>query len=317
MMISRQLGKQIYLKLRSLTIPKHLKQNHIHLSKEKLNIVIDSLKKHCFVYENDEYERDFDNHLLHRLLCNRLIYLPAIDRAINIKGKNILEVGCGTGVSTVALAEQGANLTSIDIDDSSLKVAKDRLKAYGLSAKLVLDNALEAHKRFSDKKYDLVIFVACVEHMTFQERIQCLRNYMHLVAEDGFFAIFESPNRLWWMDEHTSFTPFFQWLPDDLAIKYAKYTDRKSFSESYIDEPFSEADYLRFLRQGRGFSFHELECAYGIPAEKLNIVSYVKRPMLPFSLDKKYFNLIRRMSKLKHRAWFQPYINLVLKKVPE
>ena len=45
----------------------------------------------------------------------------------DIKNKKVLEIGCGLGAHTEVLAQK-ANLTSIDLASTSIKVTKKRLK---------------------------------------------------------------------------------------------------------------------------------------------------------------------------------------------
>ena len=60
-------------------------------------------------------ERDIHAHLLGRLTINRERVVPWLDSLQSLKGSRILEIGCGTGASTVALLEQGARVTAIDV----------------------------------------------------------------------------------------------------------------------------------------------------------------------------------------------------------
>ena len=49
-----------------------------------------------------------------RLSRDRVAVIPWLDRTRPLRGSRILEVGCGRGASTVALAEQGAELIALD-----------------------------------------------------------------------------------------------------------------------------------------------------------------------------------------------------------
>ena len=71
-----------------------------------------------------EGRRDLDDHSRRRLRVFRTQVIPWLESARTLSGARILEIGCGTGASTVALAEQGANVTAIDIDEESLLVGE-------------------------------------------------------------------------------------------------------------------------------------------------------------------------------------------------
>jgi hypothetical protein len=66
----------------------------------------------------------------------------------------------------LALAEQGAQVTAIDIDEPSLRVAKDRCQMHGVECELARANAADAAQLLKCASYDFVIFFACLEHMT-------------------------------------------------------------------------------------------------------------------------------------------------------
>jgi 2-polyprenyl-6-hydroxyphenyl methylase/3-demethylubiquinone-9 3-methyltransferase len=50
--------------------------------------------------------------------------LEWIDRHAGLKGKRVLDVGCGGGILTEAMARLGAQVTGIDLSDKALKVAQ-------------------------------------------------------------------------------------------------------------------------------------------------------------------------------------------------
>ena len=90
-----------------------------------------------------------------RLEIDRRMTIPWIDNGVGLKGKRILEIGCGTGASTVALAEQGAIVTGIDIDRGALSVARDRLKAYNLQAEIVFMNGADISNTYKKNDFDI------------------------------------------------------------------------------------------------------------------------------------------------------------------
>ena len=61
--------------------------------------------------------KDLDAHQFHRLSRNRRVIVPWLEHARPLAGARILEIGCGMGASTVALAEQGAEVIGVDIDE--------------------------------------------------------------------------------------------------------------------------------------------------------------------------------------------------------
>ena len=67
------------------------------------------------------WDKDSEFKPLHDINPLRLDY---IDRWGDIRGKTVLDVGCGGGILTEAMARHGAEATGIDMAKKSLKIAK-------------------------------------------------------------------------------------------------------------------------------------------------------------------------------------------------
>lgn len=219
-----------------------------------------------------EGQRDLDDHTQRRLHVFRTQVVPWLDSARSLSGARILEIGCGTGASTVALAEQGANVTAIDIDE---------------------------------------------------ERLGAMRATWSGLQPGALWCSIETPNRLWFFDEHTSFLPFYNWLPDELAFDYSRFSQREPFRRSYREA--SPEALTSFLRHGRGVSYHEFDLAMK-DAAQLDVVS-----SLPLRLRRDGFlgwRALKRMRKRKdryerliaslrpdlHRGFFTPWLDLIIRK---
>jgi SAM-dependent methyltransferase len=70
----------------------------------------------------DEGHADLVDHLSGRLERDRATVVPWLDSIKPLSGLRVLEVGAGTGSSTVAIAEQGASVLATDVNERSLKV---------------------------------------------------------------------------------------------------------------------------------------------------------------------------------------------------
>ena len=52
----------------------------------------------------------------------------------SLRGKDVLDVGIGSGIATQMLAEAGANVTGVDLTDWAVETTRRRLAAFGLEA---------------------------------------------------------------------------------------------------------------------------------------------------------------------------------------
>lgn len=315
----KKIARKILRQIRKGQTPDYLMKNQIKIDVSNLKKIEMSIRENYHQgwrsekkYTSEAYAGDLRAHLIGRLDGDRITYIPWLNKTVKLKGANILEIGCGTGSSTVALAEQGANVTGIDIDEGALKVARDRCNIYNVPATLISGNATEVYNDLRSQKFDLIIFYACMEHMVYSERIDSLKKYYDLIPKGACLSIVETPNRLWYFDNHTSFLPFFHWLPDNVAFDYSKFSNRINFKELYHEH--SDEKFLHFLRRGRGFSFHELEIALNIPAEKYQVASYLSRPFIPFSLDSKFHKYLTRIYPNISKGFFYPMVDIIIKK---
>jgi 2-polyprenyl-6-hydroxyphenyl methylase/3-demethylubiquinone-9 3-methyltransferase len=90
--------------------------------------------------------------------------LEWIDRHAGLAGKRVLDVGCGGGILSEAMAARGAEVTGIDLSDKALKVAQLHLLESG--QKVVYRKiAAEALAREQPGMYDIVTCMEVLEHV--------------------------------------------------------------------------------------------------------------------------------------------------------
>jgi 2-polyprenyl-3-methyl-5-hydroxy-6-metoxy-1,4-benzoquinol methylase len=258
-----------------------------------------------------------------RLQDHRIQIIPWIDSVKPLKRLRILEIGCGNGTSTIAFAEQGAIVTAIDVDEELLLDAKLRCQVYDLEVKFHLMNATEVAINFPDEVFDLVIFMASLEHMTLDERLKSMKVTYDLLPKGGLWCIVGTPNRLHFLDSHTSQIPFFHWLPDELAIQYAQISSRAKYKQEVAEIADKSKKMELFYRWGRGVSFHEIELALK-PLNELKVISnlalFLRKKNFIFKIGTKFTSNYRYEFFLKKRyptipqGFFQAYIDIIFEK---
>lgn len=87
-----------------------------------------------------------------------------IDQRCKISGKKAIDVGCGGGILSEALAERGAQVTGIDMGEAPLAVARIHLNESHLDIEYLHSTAEDIAKQRSGK-YDLVCCLEMLEHV--------------------------------------------------------------------------------------------------------------------------------------------------------
>ncbi|MBI1965235.1 MAG: bifunctional 2-polyprenyl-6-hydroxyphenol methylase/3-demethylubiquinol 3-O-methyltransferase UbiG [Betaproteobacteria bacterium] len=90
--------------------------------------------------------------------------LDHIDGAAGLRGKNVLDVGCGGGILAESMAARGARVTGIDLAGEPLKVAQLHLVESGLQVDYRLV-APEVLARETPGSFDLVTCMELLEHV--------------------------------------------------------------------------------------------------------------------------------------------------------
>ena len=230
----------------------------------------------------------------------------------------VLEVGCGTGSATVALAEQGARVTALDVHFEAIEATRIRCALHGLegSVRLLNCNAANLESVVGSEHYDVVAFFAVLEHMTAAERRASLRAAWNRRAPGAFLAVLDTPNRLWPFDSHTSELPFYHWLPDELAFEYSNRSPRVPFNTQFRDR--SPEKQLQFLREGRGISYHDIEVAIGehrVVTDQDGFIalrSPLKLAKRVLARDLTRERWLNSFAPDRPRAYFRSYLNMLI-----
>jgi ubiquinone/menaquinone biosynthesis C-methylase UbiE len=86
----------------------------------------------------------------------------------SLEGKDVLDVGIGSGIATQLLAESGAKVTGVDLTDWAVETTRRRLDAFGLQAEVRQADAEQLP--FEDASFDLVFSWGVIHHSSDMDR---------------------------------------------------------------------------------------------------------------------------------------------------
>ena len=149
--------------------------------------------------------------ILHRITPLRINYIIKNIQK-DIKNLDILDLGCGGGLTCEPLAKLGGKVTGIDFIKENIKIAKQHSNKFNLKINYIHD---DLDVMILNKKYDVILMLELIEHV---------ENWEHLILKikknlnpkgtiifstinqnifSKFFGIFVAENILKWVPKNT------------------------------------------------------------------------------------------------------------------
>ena len=134
---------------------------------------------------NKHYPDDYNCYKSHKGLSGYIQKLKSgndvkiIKKTLKNTGKEVFEIGSGSGFFLSLLAEQGLKASGLEPSGSGVKYAKEN---FGIE----LENCF-FEEYVSEKKYDLVIAFHVLEHFT--DPVSALRKMKSLIKESGYLYL--------------------------------------------------------------------------------------------------------------------------------
>ncbi|OKH52097.1 hypothetical protein NIES2101_15770 [Calothrix sp. HK-06] len=136
-----------------------------------------------------------------QLPWHREVFPPSLTRAVRERtnGK-ALDLGCGSGVYAVYLAQHGFDVTAIDFVPDALEMVQQRAKKMQVTINFVEADVLEWK---TDDKFDLVFDSGCLHGIAnIQKRLQYKQQILKWLTPNGSFVL-----------SHFNRRNFFDWRP--------------------------------------------------------------------------------------------------------
>jgi 2-polyprenyl-6-hydroxyphenyl methylase/3-demethylubiquinone-9 3-methyltransferase len=130
------------------------------------------------------WDRNGEQKALHDINILRLNY---IDERSHIQGKRVLDVACGGGILSEAMAARGADVTGIDAGKQALMVAKQHLKQSNLQVNYQAGTA-EEFSNLHPESFEVVTCMELLEHVPDPALIVAACSKLVKPGGDVFFA---------------------------------------------------------------------------------------------------------------------------------
>lgn len=104
-------------------------------------------------------------------------------RALDLRGKRCLVVGCGRGYDALALSKLGADAYAFDLSSEQLAAGKQLSEA--LSLPVHIEEMVAEHLRYPDSFFDLVLAVDIIHHCEIPQAVAEMRR----VAKPGAVVV--------------------------------------------------------------------------------------------------------------------------------
>jgi len=113
-------------------------------------------------------------------------FLDNVEKVLPLKGLSILEIGCGDGSRSVAIATRCQSLTSVEPDENKLKQALAR-KISNATFKVESGEKLS----FDDNSFDAVIFTLSLHHIPIGKMGIAIDEAVRVTRKSGYIIFLE------------------------------------------------------------------------------------------------------------------------------
>lgn len=100
-------------------------------------------------------------------------HIPRFAEFPRWQGKRVLEIGCGIGSDTINFAREGAWVTSVEISEKSLEIAKQRAEVYGFQDRInfYCGDAEDLNRFVPVESYDLIYSFGVIHDAPHPQRV--------------------------------------------------------------------------------------------------------------------------------------------------
>jgi 2-polyprenyl-3-methyl-5-hydroxy-6-metoxy-1,4-benzoquinol methylase len=193
-------------------------------------------------------------------------YKYAYELIGDITESKVLDLGCGSGQSSVILAKKGAQVNAFDISKTAIEIAIKRAKINSVQDKIKFEVGSAEKMRYDSNSFDLVFGVGLLHHVN----IAVAAPEIYRVLKDGGQAVFMDPivfSNILDKIRHSASVTYF--VPDEgVEVLITEDEHQINIQEySILDKTFNTCDYKSFRLLSR---LDRIICGY--PVDENNII---------------------------------------------
>lgn len=98
-----------------------------------------------------------------------------------------LDICCGAGTNTVYLAQQGFEVSGIDISRRAIEIAKKKAAEASVNIRFEVGNSV--HLPYKDMEFGLVHDLGCFHHIHPSDRKDFIQGIYRVLNDDGIYAM--------------------------------------------------------------------------------------------------------------------------------
>jgi len=112
---------------------------------------------------------------------NKVIEQPTTFNLVgNVKGKKVLDAGCGSGIYTKILTKKGAKVSALELSDEMIRLAKEYCKDYKIDFKQGSIDKLP----YKNKIFDIIVASLVIHYLKYPEK--AFREFRRVLKDNGF-----------------------------------------------------------------------------------------------------------------------------------
>jgi 2-polyprenyl-3-methyl-5-hydroxy-6-metoxy-1,4-benzoquinol methylase len=187
-----------------------------------LDLIEDILRVKGPAYLCDEIMRDESPlYIQHSFHWDILSYVGKEEFA----GRSVLDFGSGSGASSMVLARMfpEAKIVGVELVPELVELARHRARFYCVEGRVSFQRSPNANNLPKDiGEFDYIVFSAVYEHLFPNEREVILPLIWSHLKPGGVLFLDQTPYRWFPIEMHTTGLPLINYLPDFLALYFAR-----------------------------------------------------------------------------------------------